>query len=228
LQETIGRRDKLTGARLRTPRAAAIAGIVFSVLLVAAFWLIKQSIPADPRESGAWLKADTGTVLFALNLIPISGIGFLWFMGVLRDRLGASEDRFFATVFLGSGLLLLGALFMTAALAGGIVITFAADPEQANSAAFHFARAATYNVMNIYAVKVAGVFMISTSTIVVYTRIVPRWIAFLGYALALFLFFGNQFVGWAFICFPLWIFLISVQVIIENLRTPAGQSGGGG
>ena len=43
-----------------------------------------------------------------MNLIPFAGIAFLWFIGVLRDRLGEQEDRFFATVFFGSGLLFLG------------------------------------------------------------------------------------------------------------------------
>lgn len=37
-----------------------------------------------------------------------AGIAFLWFIGVIRDRSGAHEDRFFATVFLGSGLRLGG------------------------------------------------------------------------------------------------------------------------
>ena len=41
----------------------------------------------------------------AVNLVPFAGIAFLWFIGVLRDRLGALEDRFFATVFLGLGML---------------------------------------------------------------------------------------------------------------------------
>jgi len=43
--------------------------------------------------------------------LPFAGIAFLWFIGVLRDRLGELEDRFFATVFLGSGLLFLAMLF---------------------------------------------------------------------------------------------------------------------
>ena len=38
--------------------------------------------------------------------------------------------------------------------------------------------------MNVYAIKMAGVFMISTSTVVIYTKIAPRWIAVLGYVLA--------------------------------------------
>jgi hypothetical protein len=53
----------------------------------------------------------------------------LWFIGVLRDRLGELEDRFFATVFLGSGLLFLAMLFTSAAVAGGIIIAYAARPE---------------------------------------------------------------------------------------------------
>ena len=40
-------------AHLKTPRAAAIAGIVFSLLMFAIFWLLRRSIPADPLESGS-------------------------------------------------------------------------------------------------------------------------------------------------------------------------------
>jgi hypothetical protein len=173
----------------------------------------------DPRETGKWLETDSHVVTFALNLIPISGIAFLWFIGVLRDRLGREEDRFFATVFLGSGLLLLAMLFVTAAMAGGIVTTFAGQPESSiDSVAFHFARAATYSIMNVYTTKMAGVFMISTSTIILYTLIAPRWMAYLGYILALLLFFGSLYVGWLFTCFPVWVFLISTHILIENVR----------
>jgi hypothetical protein len=105
----------LTRARLKTPNAAAIAGIAFSLLMVTILWLLRRSIPTDPLEPGAWLAADSKTVALALNLIPFAGIAFLWFIGVLRDRLGQQEDRFFATVFFGSALLFLAMLF-TAAL----------------------------------------------------------------------------------------------------------------
>ncbi len=90
------------GSPLRTPRAAAVAGIVFSVLASAAFVLLRLSVPAHPGVTGAWLT-DSGrraAVAVALNLVPFAGIAFLWFIGVLRDRIGAREDRFFATVFL--------------------------------------------------------------------------------------------------------------------------------
>ena len=46
------------GASLRTPRAAAIAGILFSVLLMTGFVLLRLSVPADPLEAGTWLKTS--------------------------------------------------------------------------------------------------------------------------------------------------------------------------
>ena len=113
--------NTLTRAQLKTPKAAAIAGIVFSCLLIAIIWMLRRSIPADPLDPGAWLVTEPKTVTLALNLIPFAGVAFLWFIGVLRDRLGQQEDRFFATVFLGSALLFLAMLFAAAAITGTIV-----------------------------------------------------------------------------------------------------------
>jgi hypothetical protein len=96
----------LTRAHLKTPKAASIAGIVFSLLMVTILWLLWSSIPADPLEPGTWLATNTKMVALASNLVPFAGVAFSWFIGVLRDRLGQQEDRFFATVFFGSDLLL--------------------------------------------------------------------------------------------------------------------------
>ena len=170
---------ELISARLKAPRAAAIAGILFSVLLVASFLLLRHSVPPDPLEAGAWLRSESGAVVAGLNLMPFAGIAFLWFMGVLRDRLGDREDRFFATVFLGSGLLFLAMLFLSAAVAGGIIIAYTAHSDRLlGSAAFHLARAISYEALNIYAIRMAGVFMIATSTLALQTRFIARWIAF--------------------------------------------------
>src|SRR6201993_1287474 len=178
----------LIRAQLKTPRAAAVAGIIFSVLLIAELVVFQLLVRADPRETGAWLRTSSNQVALALNLVPFAGIAFLWFIGVLRDRLGELEDRFFATVFLGSGLLFLAMLFASAAVVGGIIIAYTGRPERLlDSATLTFARALTYEIMNLYAVKMAGVFMISTSTLAIRTGFAPRWIAFLGFVLALLL-----------------------------------------
>lgn len=212
----------LTAAHLRAPRAAAIAGILFAVLLMTSFWLIRLTVPADPLEAGAWLKTHSDTVVLALNLVPFAGIAFLWFIGVLRDRLGEREDRFFATVFLGSGLLFLAMLFMSAAMVGGLIIAYTADPGRIiGSTTFASARAIAYETMNIYAIKMAGVFMIATSTLALRTRFIPRWIAFLGYAVALLLLLSSRYIEGILMVFPLWVLLISLYILIDNLRRPS-------
>lgn len=53
--------------------------------------------------------------------MPFAGIAFLWFIGVIRDRLGDHEDRFFASVFLGSGLIFLATVFVAMAIAGALL-----------------------------------------------------------------------------------------------------------
>jgi hypothetical protein len=212
---------------LKTPKAAAIAGMLFSILTVASFWLLWISVPADPQEPGSWLSANSNTVALGLNLVPFAGIAFLWFIGVLRDRLGHLEDRFFATVFFGSGLLFLAMLFAAAAMVGAILIAFAARPEELiNSATFHFARAAVYSIVNIYVIKMACVFMISTSTVAIYTGLAPRWLAILGYVLSPLLLFGSYYFRWSFIIFPLWVFLLSVSILVDNLRRPSQANAG--
>jgi len=53
--------------------------------------------------------ANAGRIaLVGVDLAPFAGIAFLWFIAVVRNLIGDREDRFFATVFLDSGLLFVG------------------------------------------------------------------------------------------------------------------------
>jgi hypothetical protein len=138
-------------------------------------------------------------------------------VGVLRDRLGAREDQFFATVFLGSGLLLLAMLFAAAAVVGAIIIAFHAAPEALeHSATFHFGRGLAYGMINIYLVKTASVFMITTSTIALYTHLTPRWLAIASYAVAIVLLIGSSYLDWSLMVFPLWVMSVSVSILVEQ------------
>ena len=213
----------LVRARLRTPRAAAVAGIAFSGLLTCSLVLLQLYVPSNPLEEGAWLATSARRVTFALNLIPFAGIAFLWFIGVLRDRLGDQEDKFFATVFLGSGLLFLGMVFITASMAGGLILAHSVQPTALlESGAFTFARAFMFNVMHIYAFRMAAVFMISASTLAIRTCITARWIALVGYIAALFLLFGSSQFDWVLLVFPAWVLLVSLYILIDNLRGASG------
>jgi hypothetical protein len=140
----------------------------------------------------------------------------------VRDRLGEYEDRFFATVFLGSGLLFLAMLFASAAVAGGMISIFGGVfTGEIDSSLYTFGRAITYEILNVYAMKMAGVFMISTCTLAIRIGIFPRWMAILGYVLALLLLLSIGLIPWASLVFPSWVFLISVHILLVNLRKPS-------
>jgi len=211
----------VTPARLRTPRVAAIAGIAFSVILGAALVLVRISVPSDPSDAGEWLtdRGKRAAVAFALNLVPFAGIAFLWFIGVVRDRIGEHEDRFFATVFLGSGVLFIGMLFVGAAVAAGVL----ADPNIeagriVSSGSWGLGQRVTQTVLNVYAIRMGAVFILSTTTIGVRTRIVPRWLAAGGYVAALVLLVGTGLSLWVNILLPVWVLVLSGYILIVNVR----------
>jgi hypothetical protein len=216
----------LTDRRLTTPRAAAVAGILFSLLLSVSYILIRLSIPADPVDGGAWLAEQANTVALALSLVPIAGIAFLWFIGVIRDRIGQLEDRFFSSVFFGSGLLFLAMTFVSAALAGGLLTSYAVIPTQLiDSGLYTFGRAVMYRISNIYAIRMAGVFMISLATISVRTRIMPRGLALLTYGLALVLLLSIGYSLWVTLIFPTWVLITSIYILALNLRRQGADGG---
>ena len=151
--------EPLTGTRLRTPRAAAVAGILFSALLGLALILILISAPSNPATAGAWLSdpARRATLAFALNLVPFAGIAFLWFIGVVRDRIGQLEDRFFASVFLGSGLLFVAMLFVGAAFSGGLLAEMTAGSASTPSPdVLALGRQITSLLLHVYAMRMAA------------------------------------------------------------------------
>ncbi|HBZ70484.1 MAG TPA: hypothetical protein DEP35_12445 [Deltaproteobacteria bacterium] len=218
--------DGLAHKRMKTPRAAAIAGILFSVLLITSQLLIRLSIPADPLGPPEDVVSHSKAISLALNLLPFAGIAFLWFIAVVRDRLGALEDRFFATVFLGSGLLYIAMTFIAAAVAGGLIRVLGSAPDiLRQTGAYALGRAEIYQTMSVYGIKMAGVFMFSTSTIILRTGIVLRWNGLLGYTLAAVLVLSIGAIEWVPLVFPLWVFLISAEILIRNLR---GRSEAGG
>ncbi|WP_428685847.1 hypothetical protein [Reyranella sp.] len=209
----------LTRGRLRTPRAAAVAGILFSGLLTLAFLLLLSAVPRDSAEHGTWLANGLDRVVLAINLIPFAGVAFLWFIGVVRDRLAEAEDRLFATVFLGSGLLFLVLMFVASAVFGAIVLVHVAHPGAlGDSPAFALARAFAYTLVNVYAIRMAGMFMLITSTIALRTAFIARWLAAPGFAMGLFLLFASPWIDWTFIVFPLWALLISVYLLVTSLK----------
>jgi hypothetical protein len=220
--------QRLGGHALRTPRSAAFAGIAFAVLLSISLVTIQLAIGDNPSGTGEWLDDPTRrtAVLFALALMPFAGTAFLWFVGVIRDRVGAREDRFFATLFLGSGLLFIAMLLVAEAVAAGLVVSLGTGSSTlATSDTWTVARNITREIL-AGAIQMIAVFTTAASTILLRTAVGSRWLAIVGYAVSVILFAAAFFYPWAVLLFPAWVLALSANILFTDRqqRLAAGRS----
>jgi hypothetical protein len=112
---------------LAAPGGAALAGVTFSILMIISLGLVRVAVPVDLKTPDIWMAEPDrrSAIQLALKLVPFAGIAFLWFIGVLRNRMGELEDRFFASVFLGSGFLFVASMFGTAAVLDALIDSMA-------------------------------------------------------------------------------------------------------
>ncbi|MEV6680299.1 hypothetical protein AB0N09_26075 [Streptomyces erythrochromogenes] len=205
-----------TTDRLKTPRAAGMAGVAFALLLGAAIVLMRISIPGDAAD--ATIDQDRRwAVQLALQIVPFAGIFFLWFMGALRAHTGAAEDRFIATVFLGSGFVFVATLFAAAAAAGTVL-----NEETPSDFGRHYA----YTLLATYAMRMAAVFVLATSMIGRTLGVFPRPLALLGTLVGLVLIVVGSGVPWSELLFPAWALVISLYILrVRRTAAPTGGSG---
>ena len=212
--------ESLVRREVRSPRSAAIAGILFSLLIGASMILLRSGAVVDPIEIDVeWLDAQSSAVAVVLVLVPFAGIAFLWFTGVMRDLLGVLEDKFFATVFLGSGIILVVMMFVWAAAYGAMFSTYQAVGGAANDFDFIiFATAFANQIMGSYMLRMASVYMLSIGSLWTRTKVVPRWLTIVTYIVAIpFLLFAGA-LRWARFLFPAWVLLVSLFILILNYR----------
>ncbi len=205
-------------APLRTPRAAGLAGVVFALLLATALVLLRLTLTPVARSGSVQVLVGEGKVAVAFSLAPFAGIAFLWFIGVVRDRIGQREDRFLATVCLGSGLLFVALLFVVSGVAAGTLAAAGATRSGVPAEAWTLGWAIATTLMNTYAMRMAAVFMISTSTIGLRTGFVPRGVALCGYAIAVVLLLGLVVTLWVQLLFPFWVLIVSLSILIDTFR----------
>ncbi len=206
------------GRQLRAPWAASIAGILFAVLFTGALVLVRNSpfTAADDRELARLFAEgrDVWLLVGGLYLAPFAGIMFLWFVAVVRDQVGEREDRFFATVFFGSGLLFVALLFAAAAVASTVVVGYrylGLEAPRADQVAFM--RSLGYTLLFAFATRAAAVFLLSIATLGLRSRTFPRWFAWSGYLFGVVLLFVVTFWDWIILLLPAWVAAVSLFIL---------------
>jgi len=206
--------------RSRSIESAAAAGLVFAVTSIVSWFLLQlpPDLSAPDAEISAWYE-DPGNrqaVLLGLTLAVISAMAFLWFVAVIRRRVGDREDQFFGTVFFGSGMLLTGVMLVgSAALASPAVTATLADrvPDPgATALVVAFGTA----LMALVLPRMQAVFVLSTSSLALRTDRISRWVSYFGYAIGLVMFFMPILLEPLSLAFPIWVGVISVAMLISR------------
>lgn len=210
---------------IRSPRSAAFAGIGYSILMITGMFLTAsiarvrmEDITLEILES--WSRKASLIIL----LVPFAGIAFLWFTGVIRDRLGELEDRFFATLFYGSGIIQVVLLFIWGAIFGAVMTARSMTAAGLiDNRIFIFSFALMNEIIGNYALRMAGVYMTAINSLWSKTGLMPRWLIIGTYILALgFLLAAERFREARFL-FPIWVLVVSVYILILNYRRAHNQ-----
>jgi hypothetical protein len=228
--------------RGRSIEAAAIAGIAYAVLTVLAMIRLSRfpRLDLSDEELAQWF--DDGRhqawLIGALSLGSVAAIAFLWFVAVIRRRLGDREDQFFSTVFLGSGILYVAVWLSGAAvLAAPAVAMTQFDAAAVSPASASLAGGIGGSLILVVAPRIQAVFIFTTSTVIMRSRVLPSWLAVVGYLSGLVLFVLPLVAQPAGLVFPAWVFTVSVVLLVtrftdatiepdsDDITLPAERSG---
>jgi hypothetical protein len=224
--------DGPTGASAAA-RIAAISGIVFAVLFVAALVFVHRAPTlGDPDATYAAFYANGGDQLFVavgLYLVPFAGIAFLWHMTAMRDVLNTLTPTPSA---MAHGLnLLAGIIFVTLLFAGtaavgatafGVYFGHAPVEDPATARAL---TAVGYGLVFVFAVRGAGMFALTTTTLLRTAGVLPKIPAVVAYLLAVFLLLAVTNNPIAVLVFPAWVVLVSVFLLRHARRVAAPSPG---
>ena len=193
-----------------------MAGVLFALLFGTALILVRSTLPEHAVYGTQWADAGRGRLKVAAVLMPFAGITFLWFIGVVRDGFGRLEDRFFASVFLGSGFLFLAMTYSASAVGVAVSSSHAfVQDAAAHAEVVAFGQMLMLTLTKTYALRMAAVFMISLATIWLKTGLMPHWLVGVTYLVAVGLLLASDISMWLTLAFPIWVLVVSVLLLMR-------------
>jgi hypothetical protein len=211
------------GRQVRAPWAASVAGLLFAALFTGSLLLMRlqPTLGASDQELAEIYARgeDLAAFIGGLYLAPFAGIMFMWFMAVVRDQIGEREDQFFATVFLGSGLVFVAMYFAAIAVASAPVVGVRyLGLDAPTSGEIELFQQVSYSLMFGFATRAAAVFLMAMASIGLRSGVFPRWFSRVGYAVAILMLVVVAFWDWIILALPAWIALVSAYILRRERR----------
>jgi hypothetical protein len=220
--------DSSGGRSLR--RAAyltAAVGIAHALLFILAYLLLQGTPGAKASDAELVQFYTVGDrrrlIIVGLYLMPFAAIAFLWFIVALRMWIAYSAIRvsvLLSNVQLVAGIIYI-ALFLTAAAALSAMsasIEFAESGVDASEAR-QFLQFSNTMVL-VLAMRMAAIFVFTTSNIGRTSGVLPRWFIYAGFAVGLFLLLSASFSPLLVMAFPVWLLTLGAILLGRARRIP--------
>lgn len=201
---------------------AAIAGLAFFALYAAVqVIVIRAPSLLDPADEVIAWHSDSGnraSLLVAFNLAAFASIAFLWFVAVLRRRIGEREDQFLATVFLSSGILFVALMLTGLGIRLAIPVVFGLGDVVPDEADIGIVGGASNLILVVAMPRMQALFVASTSTIGRKSGALPGWLTWIGYLFALVLLVVPLLFEVPGLGFGFWVGLVSASIVVRRRR----------
>jgi MFS family permease len=208
-------------------RTAALAGIAFVVLYVVA-WFVSKTPDSDASSAQiADYYSDRGNrilMIVSAYLFVVSGLVFLHFITGIRARLvadarHAAEGTFVVAagaVFVG--LLMAGAMALAAVPASISFDSSSGTGVPTSGDVVSIIQSAGYGMILVGGMLSAAAMILAASLLIMRTRLLPGWTAWLGFAAAVVLLFAVVWVPQ--IALVIWVLALSIVM----LRAPSAET----
>jgi len=208
----------------------AAVGAVHAVLFLISFWLLSARPGANASASDIndfYSSAESRRVLLVgLYLMPFAGIAFIWFIVALRmwvEGTARGINILLSNVQLVTGVLYVALFFAAAASTSVLAASVEFSHGEIDPVVAHQFPQFGSTLLLVFALRMAAMFVFTTSTIARTSRIVPAWFSLSGYAVGLVLLLSASLQAWLALIFPIWLLVLSGVLLHRAFRIPSDR-----
>lgn len=209
----------------------AIVGAAHAVLFLVSTWLLQDrpGPTASTAEIQDYYSSDDSrrVLLVGLYLMPFAGIAFIWFVVALRMWIEGSSARIsilLSNIQLVTGIVYVALFFASAASTSVLAASVEFSDGEIDPVAAHQFPEFGRTLLIVFALRMAAMFVFTTSTIGRASHILPAWFAWGGYAVGLFLLLSASLEPWLALVFPIWLLALSAIMLHRARQIPVDRT----
>jgi hypothetical protein len=218
----------------RAAYLTAGVGAAHAVLFLLSYYLLSSTPGPDASDAAIVIFYNSAgrrlVILAGLYVMPFAGIAFMWFIVALRMWISAGgrpENYLLSNMQLVSGILYVAMFFVAAAAHSTVAASTEFSSSQIDPVVARQLPQYANTLLLVLAMRMAAMFVFTTSNIGKMAGVLPRWFVYLGFAVGLFLLLSASFSNLLVLVFPVWLFTLCLLLMWRSRHIPAEAVIGG-